>query len=143
MRHLFLDTNVLIDFLADRKPFSIDAAKLFNHALNKKATIYLATVSYNNIYYIIRQTNSHADAINILSELQDWTEAIDVSKEVIRQALKSDFRDFEDAIQYHCATALPIIDCIVTRDTKDFRTSSIPTMTPREALTLIDSTSQT
>lgn len=143
MRHLFLDTNVLIDFLADRKPYSIDAAKLFNHVLNKKATIYLATVSYNNIYYIIRQTSSHADAINILSELQDWTEAIDVSKEVIRQALKSDFRDFEDAIQYHCAKALPTIDCIVTRDTKDFRTSSIPTMTPREALTLIDSTSQT
>lgn len=141
MRHLFLDTNVLIDFLADRKPFSIDAAKLFNHALNKKATIYLATVPYNNIYYIIRQTISHTEAINILSELLDWTEAIEVSKEVVRQALKSDFRDFEDAIQYNCAKALPIIDCIVTRDTKGFRTSSIPTMTPREALTLIESTS--
>jgi predicted nucleic acid-binding protein len=142
MKHLFLDTNVLIDFLANRKPFSIEAAKLFNHALNKKVTIYLATVSYNNIYYIIRQTHSHAEAINILSELQDWTEAIDVSSEVIRRALKSEFKDFEDAIHYHCAKTILNLDCIVTRDSKGFRESSIPSMTPKEALTLIESTLQ-
>lgn len=32
MKHLFIDTNILLDFLADRKPFSLDAAKLFNYA---------------------------------------------------------------------------------------------------------------
>jgi predicted nucleic acid-binding protein len=99
MKHVFMDTNVLIDFLADRKPFSIEAAKLFNYSLKKKVSIYVAAVSYNNIYYILRQSCSHSETIKILAELQDLTEAVNVSKEVIRKALKSEFKDFEDAIQ--------------------------------------------
>jgi predicted nucleic acid-binding protein len=142
MKHIFLDTNVLIDFLAARKPFSIEAAKLFDYALKKKVNIYVATVSYNNIYYILRQSCTHAETIKILAELQEWTEAVDVSQDVIRKALKSDFKDFEDAIQYNCAKALNKIECIVTRDTKDFKSSSLPILTPKEALTMIQSTSQ-
>jgi predicted nucleic acid-binding protein len=139
MKHLFLDTNVLIDFLADRKPFSLEAAKLFNYSLNKKVTIYVAAVSYNNIYYILRQSCTHPVTIKVLAELQEWTEVIDVTKEVIKKSLKSEFKDFEDAIQYNCAKLPNKIDCIVTRDTKDFKMSSISTMTPREALTMIES----
>lgn len=139
MKHLFLDTNVLIDFLADRKPFSLEAAKLFNYSFKKKVTIYVAAVSYNNIYYILRQSCSHSETIKILSQLEEWTETIDVSKDVIKKALNSSFKDFEDAIQYNCAKTLNKIDCIVTRDTKDFKTSSIPTFTPKEALTMIES----
>ncbi len=141
MKHLFLDTNVLIDFLADRKPFSMDAAKLFDYSFKRKVNIYVASVSYNNIYYILRQSCSHTETIKILTELQEWTEAVDVSKDIIRKALKSEFKDFEDAIQYFCAKALNKIDCIVTRDTKDFKTSSLPTLTPKEALTMIESSS--
>ena len=140
MKHVFLDTNVLIDFLSDRKPFSRDAAKLFDYSFKRKVTIYVAGVSYNNIYYILRQSCSHTETIKVLAELQEWTETVDVSKDVIRKALKSDFRDFEDAIQYHCAKALSKIDCIVTRDTKDFKRSSLPAMTPKEVLTMVEST---
>lgn len=139
MRHLFLDTNVLIDFLADRKPFSEEAAKIFNYSLKKKVTIYVAAVSFNNIYYIFRQSRTHSDTLKILTELQEWTEVVNVSKDVIHKALTSDFKDFEDAIQYNCAKNLSKIDCIVTRDTKDFKTSTIPIMTPKEALTLLES----
>lgn len=139
MKHLFLDTNVLIDFLANRKPISIEAAKLFNYSFKKKVIIYVAAVSYNNIYYILRQSYSHSDTIKILAELQDWTETIDVSKDVIQKALKCEFKDFEDAIQFYCAISLNKINCIVTRDTKDFKMSSIPAMTPKEAITLIES----
>ena len=141
MKHIFLDTNVLIDFLADRKPFSMDAAKLFDYSFKRKVNIYVASVSYNNIYYILRQSCSHTETIKILTELQEWTEAVDVSKDIIRKALKSEFKDFEDAIQYFCAKALNKIDCIVTRDTKDFKTSLLPTLTPKEALTMIESSS--
>jgi hypothetical protein len=66
---------------------------------------------------------------------------VDVTKEVIFKSLKSDFKDFEDSIQYNCAKRVTRIECIVTRDTKDFKLSSIPTMTPKEALTMIESTS--
>ncbi len=138
MKNIFLDTNILIDFFADRKPFSIEAAKLFNYSFKKKISIYISAVSYNNIYYILRQSFSHLKAIKMLSELNEWTDIIDVSKEVIRKSLKSGFKDFEDAIQYNCAKSYTKIDFIVTRDTKDFKTSSLPILTPKEALTLIE-----
>ena len=142
MINIFLDTNVLIDFFADRKPFSEEVAKLFHYSLKSKIKIYISAVSYNNIYYILRQSFSHNETIKMLSELNEWTEIIDVSKEIIRKSIKSEFKDFEDAIQYNCAKSLNKIEFIVTRDTKDFRTSSLPTLTPKEANSLIESTSR-
>ena len=141
MKSIFLDTNVLIDFFANRKPFSIEAAILFNYSFKKKINIYISAVSYNNIYYILRQSCSHSETIKILTALNEWTDIIDVSKDIINKSLKSDFKDFEDAIQYNCAKSLNKIDFIVTRDTKDFKTSSLPILTPKEAVTLIENIS--
>jgi len=142
MKSIFLDTNVLIDFFADRKPFSIEAARLFNYSFKKKISIYISAVSYNNIYYILRQSCSHSETIKMLTELSEWTDIIDVSKDIINKSIKSNFKDFEDAIQYNCAKSLNKIDFIVTRDTKDFKTSSLPILTPKEAVTLIESSSR-
>lgn len=139
MVHIFLDTNILLDFLADRKPHSIEAAKLFDYSFKKKIHLYISAVSYNNVYYILRQSVSHNETIKILAELNEWTDVIDVSKEIIRKSLKSDFKDFEDAIQYHCAKSLNKIEFIVTRDTKDFKTSSLPILSPKEANSFIES----
>ena len=134
MKHIFMDTNVVIDFLANRQPFSLDAARLFNMAINEKAAIYISAVSYNNIYYILRQSLSNDAAIKLLTELADMTEIIDVTRLIIRQALKSGFKDYEDAIQYYCALGNRDIDFIVTRDTKDFKKSTLSVMTPSEAV---------
>jgi predicted nucleic acid-binding protein len=142
MKSIFLDTNVLIDFFADRKPFSIDAARLFDYSLKKKITIYISAVSYNNIYYIIRQSLTHAETIKMLTEISEWTNVIDLTKEIINKSLTSDFKDFEDAIQYHCAKSNNKIDLIVTRDTKDFKISSLPILSPKEAVALIESASR-
>lgn len=142
MINIFLDTNVLIDFLADRRPFSLEAARLFDNSLKRKIRIFISAVSYNNIYYILRQSLSHNETIKMLAELNEWTEIIDVSKDIIQKSIKSDFKDFEDAIQYNCARSSNKIEFIVTRDTKDFRSSTIPILTPKEANTLIQSTSR-
>jgi predicted nucleic acid-binding protein len=139
MKSIFIDTNVIIDFFANRKPFSIEAALLFNYSFNKKINIYISAVSYNNIYYILRQSCSHTETIKVLTELNEWTDTVEVSKDIINKSLKSNFKDIEDAIQYNCAKSLKIIDFIVTRDTKDFKTSSIPILTPTEAVTVIES----
>jgi len=50
MKQVFMDTNIVIDFLANRQPFAMDAAKLFDLAVNGKVRIFIAAVSYNNIY---------------------------------------------------------------------------------------------
>lgn len=139
MKHIFIDTNVLIDFFANRKPFSIEAARLFNYSFTKELTIYISAVSYNNTYYILRQGCSHVETIKLLAELNEWTVIIDVTKDIIKKSLKSDFKDFEDAIQYHCAKSISKIDFIVTRDTKDFKSSSLPVLTPKEAVSLVES----
>jgi predicted nucleic acid-binding protein len=137
MKSLFVDTNVLIDFLADRKPFSVAAARLFTLSLSKKVKLYISAVSYNNIYYILRQSLSHQDTLHLLSELLEMTELVDVTKIIIDAAIKSDFKDFEDAIQYHCALSVNKIEIIVTRDTKDYKKSNIPVMTTSEVLNVL------
>lgn len=142
MKHVFLDTNIVIDFLADRKPFSLHAAKLFNFSLLGKAKIYISAVSYNNIYYILRQSQSSIATIKLLEALSEMSEITDVTKIIIKKSLKTDFKDFEDAIQYNCALSLPKVDFIVTRDTKDFKKSSLSVMTPEEAVSLLESTSR-
>ena len=140
MKQIFLDTNVIIDFLADRKPFSLAATGIFNYAVLGKVKLYISAVSYNNIYYILRQSFSNTETIKLLDELYQMTEVADVTKAIIKNSLKSDLKDFENAIQYNCALSLNKIDFIVTRDTKDFKKSVLPIMNPEEALILIEST---
>jgi len=129
-----MDTNVVIDFLSNRHPFAIDAARLFDLSVNGKIRIYISAVSYNNIYYILRQSLTHNATIKLLAELSDLTEVADVTTNIIRESLKADFKDYEDAIQYYCALNIADIDFIVTQNTKDFKKSRLPILTPTEAL---------
>ncbi len=138
MKNIFLDTNIVIDFLADRKPFSMYAARLFNLAAQGKVKIFISAVSYNNIYYILRQSLQHSATLELLSQLSELTESADVTKVIINESLKTDFKDFEDAIQYNCALSLKVVDFIVTRDTKDFKKSTIAVLTPEEAVSRLE-----
>ena len=138
MKHIFMDTNVVIDFLADRQPFSLHAARLFDLTISGKVKIYISAVSYNNIYHILRQSLSNAATIKLLKELAEMTEVADVTKAIIQQSLKTDFKDYENAIQYYCALSISKIDFIVTRDTKDFKNSVLPVLTPTEAIASLD-----
>ena len=121
------------NFLTDRKPFSLDAARLFEFSLSGEVGIYISPVSYNNIYFILRQSLSELVTMKLLNEL---AEILDVTKAVIQQALRSEFKDFEDAIQYNCAVSLSKIECIVTRNSKDFKKSFLAVMTPGETAAL-------
>ena len=139
MKQIFMDTNVVIDFLANRQPFSLDAASLFNMALEGKIKIYISAVSYNNIYYVLRQSLTNNATIKLLEDLSEMTVITDVTSKIIRQSLKTEFKDYEDAIQYYTALSIKGIDFIVTRNTKDFKKSSLPILTPTEALVSVKS----
>ena len=84
---------------------------------------------------------SNSETIRLLDELSEMAEIADVTKSVIKKSLKTDFKDFEDAIQYYCALSLNKIDFIVTRDTKDFKKSSLSIMTAAEAVGNLDAAS--
>jgi predicted nucleic acid-binding protein len=139
MIHLFLDTNIVIDFLTDRKPFSNLAGKLFDYSLKEDVKLYLSAVSYNNIYYVVRKICSHKETIKILSSLQEMTEIIDTSSSTIKSALNSEFKDIEDALQYYSAKLNTNINGIVTRNGADFKHSTISIMTPEQAVKFVES----
>jgi len=137
MKNLFLDTNIIIDFLANRRPFSDDAAKLLSLAMAGEARLFISAVSYNNIYYILRQFNSNSEVLKLLNQLSGYADIVDVTQAVIKKSLKTSlFADFEDAIQYYSALSIRALTCIVTRNTRDFRKSEVPVMSSKEALQL-------
>jgi len=142
MKHLLLDSNVVIDFLSDRKPFSLQAARLFDYISKGKVKIYLTAVSYNNIYYLVRKLTNHKEAIRLLKEIENITETIDTTSAVIRNALDSPFKDFEDAIQYFTALTHKKMDAIITRNGIDFKNSTLAILSPEEALGIIESSSE-
>lgn len=139
MKNLFLDTNIIIDTLADRKPFSISGAKLFDYAENGKINLFISALSFSNIYYIVRKTCPHKEMLTILRDLEAITETLNVTKQIISKSLHSDFKDFEDAIQYQTALSNKKITAIVTRNGKDFKKSELAILTPEEALSIIES----
>jgi predicted nucleic acid-binding protein len=138
MKHFFLDTNILLDFLTDRKPFSEQAAILFQMSKENQVKLYVAAISFNNIYYIVRQVQTHAKTIELLKGLAQLVEIIAVDETVLQQALNSDFKDFEDSIQSYAAESITEIDGIVTRNQKDFKKSSLPILAPDNAMALLN-----
>jgi hypothetical protein len=73
----------------------------------------------------------------MLSQLLEFSEIVDTTKNVVKDAIKSAFLDFEDAVQYSSALSNTKIDIIVSRDKKGFNKSSIPVMDVEQALVYI------
>lgn len=139
MKHIFLDTNIVIDVLSERKPFSVSSSKILSLAAENKAIFYLSTISYQIINYVLKKGEPRKSIIALLLELESMTVALDVTRAMVKKALNSDFGDFEDAIQYYCAISNSKIDTIITRNVKDYRLSSLSVMTPDEFLAIFHS----
>jgi tRNA A-37 threonylcarbamoyl transferase component Bud32 len=74
---------------------------------------------------------------NILSDLLDIISIVGVDIDVVKKSLKSVHKNFEDAIQISSASSVKNIDCIVTRNIKDFKLSEIPVFSPEHLWKLI------
>lgn len=127
---LFVDSDVVIDFFTDREPHASPASELFELNEQGKVKIYLSAISINNIYYIVRRFLGHKKTIEVVETLTEMTEIIGTTKKEIVQALKNNFKDFEDSVQYSSALTIKEIDAIITRNIKDYKKSSIAVMTP-------------
>ena len=134
MTDLFIDTDVIIDFLIDRKPYSREAAVLFTLIEQKKLRGYSSSLTFSNLYYILRKVQTHNKVISKLDSLSKILNIFKVGEQTIKNAINSGFPDFEDSIQYFCARDNRRISVIITRNTKDYRNSEIPVMTPGDYL---------
>jgi|SRR5680860_923326 len=136
MKSILIDTDVILDFFFDRKPFSDNAAKVLALCESKEITGFITPVIVSNIYYLLRQTAKHEKVIEKLNQLISITDVLIIDKDIIMQALISNFKDFEDALQNYSAEMNGEIDVIITRNIKDFRSSSLGIMTPENYLKL-------
>ena len=131
---LFIDSDVVIDFFTDRAPHANPASELFELNEKGRVILYLSAVSVNNIYYIVRKFLGHKKTLEVVETLTEMTEIIGTTKKEILQALKNDFSDFEDSIQYSSALTIKGVDAIITRNLKDYKNSDIAVMTPSNFL---------
>jgi len=130
----FIDTDVIIDFLSDRKPHSREAAIIFTLIEQKKIKGYASSLTFSNLYYVLRKIESHNKVKSKLESLSQIVGILKVEERTIKEALGSDFPDFEDSIQYFSALDSKKIDVIITRNTRDYKKSDIPIMTPGDYL---------
>jgi predicted nucleic acid-binding protein len=136
MSRIFLDTNVILDLLGERVPFFDSIAKVATLADQKKLTIIVSPLSFTTIDYVLNKYESSESVLNKLRKFKIICEICDVNEETIEKALNSNFKDFEDAVQYFTALQSNC-SIIITRNGKDFKNSTIPIMTAEEYLSSI------
>ena len=137
MNKIFVDTNILVDLIADRRPFSKFAVDLFSKAEKHKIELYTSSHSIATTHYLLKKYLEERELRKVLYQLLDFIQVIPVHVDVIKKGLKSKHKDFEDAIQMLCAYSIQNMDCIVTRNTKDFKGCELLVLAPDELLNKI------
>lgn len=135
---IFLDTNILIDFLADRPPFTTEAIEIFRRAEKGEIKLYTSTHSIATTHYILKKIVNEKHLRFLLSEISEMVIVLDITNSILKKALKSAHRDFEDAVQIACAESLDDINYIISRKLKDFTTSAIPAISVQDLLNRLD-----
>ena len=130
---LFLDTNILIDVVANRTPWVEDALVIFELANQKQVELIAADCSFINIAYITRKIFSAEELNSLLADLREFVDVAEVGTEIIDAAISANWNDFEDCVQSMVAQREKV-DYIITRNEKDFRDSNVPAISPREFL---------
>jgi predicted nucleic acid-binding protein len=131
MKKLFIDTNIILDLLAQRMPFYTDAAKLFSLADRKKLKLSISALCLADAHYILLKQNPDLEVRSVLRRFKILVTVLPLDDKITDLALNSEFRDFEDAIQYYTALENDQ-DLIITRNQSDFRESKLPVMTAGE-----------
>ena len=137
-KHIFLDTNILVDIVANRFPFSKNAISIFDYCQRRKITMYSSSHSIATMHYIAKRMVDEKELRSIIADLLDTISIIAVTESILKKSLKSSHKDFEDAIQITAAQSINKMDCIITRDLKDFKFSELKVFTPDEFLNTID-----
>ena len=129
--NVFLDTNVVIDLLGERKPYYDDATIIVE--MHKKGLIHIVVSSLTivNCAYIIRKAYSEKIMLEKVKKLCDTFDITAIDRVAIMQAIHNGGHDFEDSVQYFSSLQCKP-DVIVTRDKHGFDSFNIIVMTPSE-----------
>jgi predicted nucleic acid-binding protein len=133
MSMLFLDTNIVLDLVSPRPPFTEFAQKIFSRSQRNKIELYVSALSIVNINYLLAKVTDKTQAKQILQKIKPLINILPLNDKIIQLAFASDFNDFEDAVQYYTALEYNITT-LITRDLKDFKKASINVMTSEQYL---------
>ena len=129
---VYLDTNILIDFVCKREPFYEDAKSLFALGSIGQIEMVMSALSVVNAVYIGKKYELPVVKKRIKSILP-FVSVCNLQTNVVIKALDAEWKDYEDFVQ--CMSAVEVFaDCIVTRNKKDFSNSSMPVYTIDELL---------
>lgn len=131
MKKVFVDTNVILDFLMKRSDFFDDVRTIMAMGYNHYCELYMSSLSFSNIAYIARTKLKGEALYKCFSSLRELIKVSSVTQADVDLAIKLQAKDFEDALQYYSAKSVDA-DCIVTRNVKDFSFSEIEILTPGE-----------
>jgi predicted nucleic acid-binding protein len=134
MKIVFVDTNILIDLIADRHPFSKFAIDIFERAEKNKVKLYTSSHSYATTHYLLKKYLAEKDLREVLLSLLDFIDLVPIDLSIIKKSLLSKHKDFEDAIQIFAANSIDKLDFIVTRNLKDFKNTGVAVLPPDELL---------
>jgi predicted nucleic acid-binding protein len=136
MKALF-DTNVVLDVLLDRRPFSAPATHLFAKLEMAQLGGLLGATTLTTVHYVIAKARGRETASSAVRRLLQLFEIAVVDRQVLELAAGSSFEDFEDAV-LHEAGRLGGADFLVTRDPTDFSRASLPVLSPEELLATLE-----
>ena len=142
MTSVFLDTDVILDLFIEREPHHSAALRFFSYLQVHADSIqaYTSPVVIANVGYILGKARSESYAIQKIEGLRDFVRVLPMTEAEVDRAIQRPGDDFEDSLQYHCATARAV-KIIVTRNRGDFHTEGVQSLEPDEFIK-IDSLGQ-
>lgn len=131
---VLIDSDVILDLLIDRKPFSKESLDILSWCEKGRITGYWTPFIISNVYYILSKYSSEKTARSTIAELSEILEVVSINKSVINLALESKFKDFEDALQNYAAELNLEIEAIITRNENDYKLSKLSVFSPADFL---------
>jgi predicted nucleic acid-binding protein len=135
IKKALIDSDVILDLALIRRPFIEKSRLVLALAENSRILGFVTPICSANVHYFLRKAEDDAKARFFLSRILTYLTVIPVDHQIVVGSLKSNFGDFEDALQ-HDAAVRNGCDHIITRNTGDFKKSKLPVYTPDEFVCL-------
>ncbi len=131
MRSFFkLAGNIVLDLLQRRESFFEEAQELFTLSDKKQVKLFVSALTIITTHFILFR-HLKTEARKVVGKLKVLVEVLPIDDKILELAFASDFKDFEDAVQYYTALENNL-DVIITRNKKDFKNSALPVLTAKE-----------
>ena len=119
MINVYIDCNILIDWLLNREPYSYYAAKVIEYTEKKRIKSYVSVLTLANTYYIITKELNKKIGNEFLKDSTKIFHIADIPETTIIDAINKPYKDFEDSLHYYTALENNL-EYIITRNKKHF-----------------------